>query len=65
MTDTVRRTVLAYTTMIEEVHPLLPTEVSQYVLDLCLHIKLDDPKRPLQKPINASGADAIILGYGM
>lgn len=61
----IRRTVLACATVIEEMRPLLPADVSHKVLDFGLHIKPDNLKRALQEAIDASDAEEIILGYGL
>jgi hypothetical protein len=59
--------VIACATVIEEMLPLLPREVSHHVLDFGLHT---DPARlrwALQQAINEadSAVDTIILGYGL
>ena len=59
-----RRVVLACATVMEEILPLLPPDVSYQVLDFGLHINPADLKRALQEAIDATMADEVILGYG-
>lgn len=60
------RKVLACATVIEEMIPLLPPEMTYQVLDFGLHVNPGELKRTLQAAIDeAAGAfDEIILGYG-
>ena len=60
------RKVLACATVIEEMLPLLPPEVTYQVLDFGLHVNPPALKRALQDAIDqaAGSADEIILGYG-
>ena len=60
------RKVLACATVMEEMLPLLPPDVTYQVLDFGLHINPPNLKRALQDAIDAAAgtADEIILGYG-
>jgi hypothetical protein len=60
-----RRKVLACATVMEEILPLLPPDVSHEVLDFGLHINPANLKRALQEAIDAAEADEVILGYGL
>ena len=59
--------VLACATVMEEMLPLLPTDVSYQVLDFGLHINPANLKRALQEAIDgaADRAETVILGYGL
>ncbi|MBN1656806.1 MAG: DUF1638 domain-containing protein [Anaerolineae bacterium] len=59
--------VLACATVIEEMLPLLPADMSYQVLDFGLHINPANLKRALQDAIDtaASTAETVILGYGL
>jgi hypothetical protein len=59
--------VLACATVMEEMLPLLPPDVTYQVLDFGLHIKPANLKQALQDAIDAASgtADTIILGYGL
>lgn len=61
------RHVLACATVIEEMLPLLPADVSYDILDFGLHINPANLKSALQDRIDAaaSTADIVILGYGL
>ncbi|MBN1138179.1 MAG: DUF1638 domain-containing protein [Anaerolineae bacterium] len=61
------RHILACATVMEEMLPLLPADVSYQVLDFGLHINPTSLKRALQDAIDtAAGAvDTVILGYGL
>jgi hypothetical protein len=63
----VSRHVLACATVMEEMLPLLPADVSYHVLDFGLHINPANLKRALQDAIDgaANRAETIILGYGL
>jgi hypothetical protein len=63
----VSRHVLACATVMEEMLPLLPADVSYRVLDFGLHINPANLKRALQDAIDAAAdtADTVILGYGL
>ena len=65
MTQT-RAKVIACATVIEEMLPLLPPDVTHQTLDFGLHVNLDKLRRTLQDAIDASSreTDTIILGYG-
>jgi hypothetical protein len=62
-----RKMVVACATVIEEMLPLLPPDVGYRTLDFGLHIEPDKLRHALQETIDAlsSGADTIILGYGL
>jgi hypothetical protein len=59
--------VIACATIIEEMLPLLPEDVTYEVLDFGLHLTPEKLRNQLQATINAAGSkvDAIILGYGL
>jgi len=59
--------VLACATVIEEVLPLLPADVSYEVLDFGLHINPANLKAALQEAIDrvADRVETVILGYGL
>jgi hypothetical protein len=62
-----RRRVIACATVIEEVQPFLPDDVSVEVLDFGLHLRPEGLRKVLQEKIDeASGsADVLLLGYGL
>jgi hypothetical protein len=62
-----RRKVIACATVIEEMIPLLPDDLSYEVLDFGLHLNPGDLKRVLQEKINVASAEAdvLLLGYGL
>lgn len=62
-----RSKILACATVIEEMIPLMPPNVAYEVLDFGLHVRPNELKKVLQEAINksATGADNIILGYGL
>jgi hypothetical protein len=62
-----RTLVIACTTVIEEMLPLLPPCVEHQMLDFGLHINPDKLRRTLQETIDAASDrfDTIILGYGL
>jgi hypothetical protein len=62
-----RRRVIACATVIEEMLPLLPADVSHEVLDFGLHLRPDELKRVLQEKINeaSQNAEVLLLGYGL
>lgn len=64
---TARRRVIACATVIEEMLPFLPEDVSSDVLDFGLHLRPGELKKALQAKIEeASGqADVLLLGYGL
>ncbi len=64
---TVSRHVLACATVMEEMLPLLPADVSYQVLDFGLHVNPANLKRALQEAIDAVAGtvDTVILGYGL
>ena len=59
--------VLACTTVIEELEPLLPDFVDVEMLDFGLHLVPKNLKQSLQDAINEAGKtyDTVILGYGL
>jgi hypothetical protein len=61
------RKVIACATVIEEMLPLLPEDVSYEVLDFGLHLTPEKLRDQLQATINVAGSnlDTIILGYGL
>ncbi len=61
----VSRTVLACATVMEELLPWLPPEVTYQVLDFGLHVDPPALKAALQAAIDAAEADEVILGYGL
>lgn len=64
---TANRRVIACETVIEEMLPFLPEEVSHEVLDFGLHINPSELKRVLQEKIDEASpkADVLLLGYGL
>lgn len=62
-----RRRVIACATVIEEMLPFLPEDVTSDVLDFGLHLRPGELKKALQAKIDeASGlADVLLLGYGL
>lgn len=65
---TVSRTkVIACATVIEEMLPLMPSDMAYEVLDFGLHLRPENLRDTLQATIDAASteADAIILGYGL
>jgi hypothetical protein len=64
---TARRLVIACATVIEEMSPFLPGDVSAETLDFGLHLRPDSLRKTLQEKIdNASQhADVLLLGYGL
>lgn len=64
---TASRHVIACATVIEEMLPLLPAEVSHEVLEFGLHINPQELKKTLQKKVEeaSSRADVLLLGYGL
>lgn len=64
---TARRLVIACATVIEEMLPFLPADVSSETLDFGLHLRPSELKKALQEKIdNASqNADVLLLGYGL
>src|SRR6266496_3668125 len=64
---TARRLVIACATVIEEMLPLLPEDVSVETLDFGLHLRPKELKKSLQEKIGtaSSHADVLLLGYGL
>jgi hypothetical protein len=64
---TARRLVIACATVIEEMSPFLPEEVSSEVLDFGLHLRPHELRKSLQEKIDAASqhADVLLLGYGL
>jgi hypothetical protein len=62
-----RRRVIACATVIEEMLPFMPGNVSYEVLDFGLHLQPGELKNALQKKIDeaSQGADVLLLGYGL
>ena len=62
-----RRKVIACATVIEEMLPLIPEDVSYEVLDFGLHLNPAELKRVLQEKINRDSRDfdVLLLGYGL
>jgi hypothetical protein len=61
------RRVIACETVIEEMLPLLPSDVPYEVLDFGLHIHPAELKKVLQEKIDVASqtADVLLLGYGL
>lgn len=61
------RTILACATVMEELQPLLPPDVSAQMLDFGLHVDPAKLKAALQTAIDTAGetSDEVILGYGL
>ncbi len=59
------RKVLACATVMEELQPLLPADVTSQVLDFGLHVNPPALKAALQTAIDTAAADEVILGYGL
>jgi len=61
------RKVIACATVIEEMRPLLPPDVTYQVFDFGLHVNPQNLNLTLQQAIDASArqAETIILGYGL
>ena len=64
---TTRRLVIACATVIEEMSPFLPEDVSAETLDFGLHLRPQQLKKSLQDKIDQSSqhADVLLLGYGL
>jgi hypothetical protein len=62
-----RTKVVACATVIEEMLPLIPDNISYEVLDFGLHLTPEKLRDKLQETIDASSteADTVILGYGL
>ena len=62
-----KRRVIACATVIEEMLPFLPEDVSYEVLDFGLHLRPADLRTELQAKINEASkdADVLLLGYGL
>jgi hypothetical protein len=62
-----RRRVIACATVIEEMLPLLPADVTSDVLDFGLHLRPGELKKALQAKIDQASeqADVLLLGYGL
>lgn len=58
---------IACATVIEEMQPLLPSEVPHEVLDFGLHLNPNQLKKVLQEKIDeaSKSADVLLLGYGL
>ena len=64
---TARRLLIACATVIEEMLPFLPQDVSSETLDFGLHLRPDALKKTLQEKIDKASqhADVLLLGYGL
>ena len=64
---TARRLVIACATVIEEMTPFLPKDISSETLDFGLHLRPSQLKSTLQDKIDAASehADVLLLGYGL
>jgi hypothetical protein len=64
---TARRLVIACATVIEEMFPFLPENVSAETLAFGLHLRPQELKKSLQDKIDQSSqhADVLLLGYGL
>ena len=64
---TARRLVIACATVIEEMLPFLPADVSSETLDFGLHLHPSQLKKSLQEKIDRASqhADVLLLGYGL
>lgn len=62
-----RRHVIACATVIEELSPLLPADVSSETLDFGLHLRPAELKKTLQEKIEKASqqTDVLLLGYGL
>ncbi len=67
MVDSKRTKVLACATVIEEMLPFMPADMSYEILDFGLHLVPEKLRNRLQEAIDASCAqfDTILLGYGL
>jgi hypothetical protein len=64
---TTRRLVIACATVLEEMLPFLPPDVSSETLDFGLHLRPQALKKSLQEKIDQASqhADVLLLGYGL
>ena len=64
---TARRLIVACATVIEEMLPVLPEDVSYETLDFELHLRPQELKKSLQEKIDdfSQRADVLLLGYGL
>ena len=64
---TARRLLITCATVIEEMLPFLPQDVSSETLDFGLHLRPDALKKTLQEKIDKASqhADVLLLGYGL
>ena len=62
-----RRHVIACATVIEDMLPILPADVTHEVLDFGLHLEPNSLKRVLQEKIDEASVDVdvLLLGYGL
>src|ERR1035437_10015458 len=65
--DPKRTKVIACATVMEEMQPFLPSEMSREVLEFGLHSDPEKLRKALQSAIDLSGpaAETILLGYGL
>src|SRR5215208_6988812 len=64
---TARRLLIACATVIEEILPFLPEDVSSETLDFGLHLRPPALRKSLQEKIDQASqrADVLLLGYGL
>lgn len=62
-----KKKVLACATVLEEIRPLLPSEVDVDVFDFGLHLQPANLRHALQAAVDAAGEDhdVVLLGYGL
>jgi hypothetical protein len=62
-----RRRVIACATVMEEILPFLPSDMSYEILDFGLHLRPGELKNALQEKVNeaSQSADVLLLGYGL
>jgi hypothetical protein len=62
-----KKKIIGCAAVIEEMLPLLPSDLAYEILDFGLHLRPSNLKSALQKAIDASAQDVgtIILGYGL
>jgi len=67
MTKGSRKKIIACAAVIEEMLPVLPSDISYEILDFGLHFRPENLKNVLQEAIDRSArdADTLILGYGL
>jgi len=67
ISQSTRTTILSCATVLEEILPLLPSDMDYVEFDFGLHLRPQDLKRALQEAIDAAGrtAHTVLLGYGL